>query len=111
MNKAWGVVEDTSLPNLAPSTASGFRPTVLQVPKTAMDNPHILPAPEATIDIPSTSIPARPVPPSGNVRQSVKRKAGAKSGEEASRTSTSLPLGKCEYINIGPARTSWIQQS
>ncbi|KAL2545221.1 Uncharacterized protein Fot_14454 [Forsythia ovata] len=95
-----GVVEDASLPHLASSAAFGSRPTVLQVPETAMDNPHILPAPEATTDVPSTSISARPVPPPGNARQSVKRKARAKSGEEASRTSTSLPLGKCKYINI-----------
>ncbi|KAL2547708.1 Uncharacterized protein Fot_09238 [Forsythia ovata] len=98
---AWGVVEDASLPHLAPSTASGSRPTVLQKLETAMGNPHIPLAPEATTDVPSPSIPARPVPPPGNVRQSVKRKAGAKSREEVSRTSTSPPLGKCEYINIG----------
>ncbi|KAL2509216.1 hypothetical protein Fot_32863 [Forsythia ovata] len=67
----------------------------------ATDNPHILPTPEATTDAPSVSIPARPVPPPGNARQSVKRKVGAKSEEEASRASTSSPLGKCEYINIG----------
>ncbi|KAL2538849.1 hypothetical protein Fot_20240 [Forsythia ovata] len=68
-----------------------FRPTVLQEPETA---------PETTRDVPSTSIPARPVPLPGNVRQSVKTKVGAKSGEEVSRTSTSLSLGKYEYINI-----------
>ncbi|KAL2515389.1 hypothetical protein Fot_29360 [Forsythia ovata] len=95
------VVDDAFLPHLAPSAAFGFRPIVLQVPKTAMDNPHILPAPEAKTDVPSTSIPARPVPPLKSARQSVKRKAGAESGEEASWTSTSSPLGKCEYINIG----------
>ncbi|KAL2502223.1 hypothetical protein Fot_36071 [Forsythia ovata] len=66
-----------------------------------MDSPHITPAPEMTADIPSPSIPARPVPPPGNVRQSVKRKPGAESGEQASRTSMSPHLGKCEYINIG----------
>ncbi|KAL2537658.1 Uncharacterized protein Fot_19049 [Forsythia ovata] len=77
------------------------RPTVLQVLETAMDNPHIPSAPEATTDVPSTSILTRPVPLSESTRQSVKRKAGAESGEEASWTSTSLPLGKCEYINIG----------
>ncbi|KAL2494127.1 hypothetical protein Fot_37884 [Forsythia ovata] len=66
-----------------------------------MDNPHIPSAPEATTVVPSTSILTRPVPLSESARQSVKRKAGAESGEEASWTSTSLPLGKCEYINIG----------
>ncbi|KAL2527986.1 hypothetical protein Fot_20587 [Forsythia ovata] len=66
-----------------------------------MDNSHIPPAPEVTADVPSSSIPARPVPPLGNVRQSVKKKIGAESGEETSRTSTSSSLGKCEYINIG----------
>ncbi|KAL2544528.1 hypothetical protein Fot_13761 [Forsythia ovata] len=60
----------------------------------ATDNSHILSAPEATTDVPSISIPARPVPLLGNARQLVKRKAGAKSGEEASRASTSPPLGK-----------------
>ncbi|KAL2514029.1 Uncharacterized protein Fot_28000 [Forsythia ovata] len=65
-----------------------------------MDSPHILPAPNVTADIPSPSIPARPVPPPGNVRQLVKMKLGAESGEQASQMSMSLPLGKCEYINI-----------
>ncbi|KAL2483321.1 hypothetical protein Fot_44765 [Forsythia ovata] len=96
-----GVVENASLPHLAPSAAAGSSPTVLQVPETAIDSPHILPAPEATADVPSSSIPTRPVPPPGNVKQSVKRKTGAESGEEASWTSTSPHLGKCEYINIG----------
>ncbi|KAL2489290.1 Peptide exporter [Forsythia ovata] len=77
------------------------RSTVLQVSKTATDNPYIPPAPEATIDVPSTSIPSRPLPPSRNARQSMKRKVGAKSGEETSRASTSPPLGKWKYINIG----------
>ncbi|KAL2515387.1 hypothetical protein Fot_29358 [Forsythia ovata] len=95
------VVEDASLLHLASSTASGSRPTVLQEPETAVGNLHIFPAPEVTADIPSPSIPARLVPPPRNVRQSVKRKPGAESGEQASRTSMSLPLGKCEYINIG----------
>ncbi|KAL2549298.1 hypothetical protein Fot_10828 [Forsythia ovata] len=95
------VVEDASLPYLAPSAASGSRPTVLQVPETAMDNSHIPPAPEATADVPSSSVSARPVPPPENVRQLVKSKTRAESGEEASQTSTSPPLGKCEYINIG----------
>ncbi|KAL2530792.1 hypothetical protein Fot_23393 [Forsythia ovata] len=100
-DKAWGVVEDVSLPHLAPSVASGSRSTVLQVPEMATNNPHILPAQEATTNVLSISIPARPVPPPENARQSVKRKTGAKSGEEASQALTSLPLGKCEYINIG----------
>ncbi|KAL2514728.1 hypothetical protein Fot_28699 [Forsythia ovata] len=96
-----GVVEDASLPHLAPSAASGSRPTVLQVPETVMGNFHIPPVPEATTNVPSTSIPARPVSLPGNATQSVKKKAGAKSGEEESQTSTSPPLGKCEYINVG----------
>ncbi|KAL2522483.1 hypothetical protein Fot_26406 [Forsythia ovata] len=95
------VVEDASLLHLASSMASGSRSTVLQEPETVVGNPDILPAPEATADIPSPSIPARPVPPLGNVRQSVKRKPGAESREQASRTSMSLPLGRYEYINIG----------
>ncbi|KAL2538859.1 hypothetical protein Fot_20250 [Forsythia ovata] len=95
------VVEDASLPHLAPSATSSSRSTVLQVPEMATDNPHILPTPEAATDVPSISIPARSVPPPGNARQSIKKKAGAKSEEEASRASTSPRLGKCEYINIG----------
>ncbi|KAL2501478.1 hypothetical protein Fot_35326 [Forsythia ovata] len=95
------VVEDASLPHWAPFAASGSRSTVLQVPEMATDNSHISPAPEAATDVLSTSILARPVPLPGNSRQLVKMKAGAKSGEEASRASTSPPLGKCEYINLG----------
>ncbi|KAL2489254.1 hypothetical protein Fot_42546 [Forsythia ovata] len=90
-----GVVEDTSLPHLAPSATSGFRSTVLQVPKMATDNPHTLSALEATSDVPSTSIPARPVPLPESARQSGKGKAGAKSGEE------DVP-----GINISPHRIS-----
>ncbi|KAL2544785.1 hypothetical protein Fot_14018 [Forsythia ovata] len=43
----------------------------------------------------------QPVPHPENVRQLVKRKPGAESGEQTSRTSMSPPLGRCEYINIG----------
>ncbi|KAL2553162.1 hypothetical protein Fot_06781 [Forsythia ovata] len=96
-----GVVEDASLPHLASSTVFGSRPTVLQEPETAMGNLPIPLAREARTGVPSPSILARPVHPLGNVRQSVKRKPGAESGEEVSRMSTSPPLGKCEYINIG----------
>ncbi|KAL2508254.1 hypothetical protein Fot_31901 [Forsythia ovata] len=95
------VVEDASLSHLASPTTSGSRPTVLQEPETVVGNPHILPAPEATADIPSPSNPARPVPPPENVRQSVKRKLGGESGEQASQTSMSPPLDRCKYINIG----------
>ncbi|KAL2494310.1 hypothetical protein Fot_38067 [Forsythia ovata] len=95
-----GVVEDAFLPNLAPSAAFGSRSTVLRVQKMATDNPYISLALETTTDVPSTSISARPVPLPGSARQSVKRKAGAKSGEETSQASTSPPPGKCEYINI-----------
>ncbi|KAL2538391.1 hypothetical protein Fot_19782 [Forsythia ovata] len=96
-----GVVEDASLPHLASSTAPGSRPTVLQEPDTVVGNLHIPPAPEATADIPSPPNLARPVPSLENVRQSVKRKPGAESGEQASQTSMSPPLGRYEYINIG----------
>ncbi|KAL2493946.1 hypothetical protein Fot_37703 [Forsythia ovata] len=96
-----GVVEDTSPPHLAPSSASSSRSTVLQVLEMTTDNPYTLHAPETTSDVLSTSVPARPVPSPGSARQSGKRKAGAKSGEEASRASTFPPLGKYEYINIG----------
>ncbi|KAL2554034.1 hypothetical protein Fot_07653 [Forsythia ovata] len=70
-------------------------------PETVVGNPHIFLAPEAKADIPSPSNPARPVSPPGNVRSSVKRKPKIESGEQASRTSISPPLGRCEYINIG----------
>ncbi|KAL2559782.1 hypothetical protein Fot_04521 [Forsythia ovata] len=70
-------------------------------PETVVGNPHIPPVPEVTADIPSPSTPVRPVPPPGNVRQSVKKKPEAESGEQVSQTSMSLPLGRCEYINIG----------
>ncbi|KAL2521141.1 hypothetical protein Fot_25064 [Forsythia ovata] len=43
----------------------------------------------------------RPVPLPGSARQSGKRKAEAKSEEEAFRASASSPPGKYEYINIG----------
>ncbi|KAL2552463.1 hypothetical protein Fot_06082 [Forsythia ovata] len=76
-----------------------------------MGNPHILPAPEATTDVPSTSIPARPVPPLGNVRQSVKRKAGAKSGEKVSRCPRLPLLVSANTSTLDPTWTSWIQQS
>ncbi|KAL2520158.1 hypothetical protein Fot_24081 [Forsythia ovata] len=68
------------------------------------DNSYIPPTPEATSEVPSTSIPARPVPPPVSSRQSGKKKAGAKSGKEAFRAPTSPPLGKYEYINIRSRR-------
>ncbi|KAL2529517.1 hypothetical protein Fot_22118 [Forsythia ovata] len=95
------VVEDISPPPLVPSTASGPGTTVLQVPKMTTDNFYILPTPKATSEVSSTSIPARPVPPPGSGRQSGKRKASAKSGEEAFRAPMSPTPGKYEYINIG----------
>ncbi|KAL2487581.1 Uncharacterized protein Fot_40873 [Forsythia ovata] len=95
-----GVVQDASLPHLASSMTSGSRPTVLQEPEKVVGNPHIPLAPEATADIPSPSNLARFVPPPENVRQLVKKKLGAESGEQASQTSMSPPLGRCEYINI-----------
>ncbi|KAL2459629.1 RING-type domain-containing protein [Forsythia ovata] len=99
-----GVVEDISPPPLVPSAASGPGTTVLKVPEMTTDSSYILPAPEATLEVPSTSIPTRPVPPPGSGRQSRKRKAGAKSGKEAFRAPTSSPPGKYEYINIGSRR-------
>ncbi|KAL2553469.1 hypothetical protein Fot_07088 [Forsythia ovata] len=99
-----GVVEDISPPPLVPSAASGPGPTVLQVPEKTTDNSYIPPAPEATLEVPSTSIPARPVLSPGCARQSGKRKAGAKRGDEAFRAPTSPPPGKYEYINIRPCQ-------
>ncbi|KAL2500603.1 hypothetical protein Fot_34451 [Forsythia ovata] len=95
------VVEDISPPPLVPSAASGPGTTVLQVPEMTTDNSYILPGPETTSKVPSTSIPVRPVPPPGSGRQLGKRKAGAKSGEETFRAPTSPLPGKYEYINIG----------
>ncbi|KAL2554161.1 hypothetical protein Fot_07780 [Forsythia ovata] len=105
------VVEDASLLHLASSTASGSRPTVLQEREMAVGNPHIPPAPKVTADIPSLSIFARPVPPPRNVRQSVKKKPGAESGEQASRSPHLPLLVSTNTLTLGPARTSWIQQS
>ncbi|KAL2494172.1 hypothetical protein Fot_37929 [Forsythia ovata] len=65
-------MEDASLLHLASSSASGSRPTVLQELETVVDNSHISPAPEVTVDILSPLIPDRPVPLPENVRQSVK---------------------------------------
>ncbi|KAL2489025.1 hypothetical protein Fot_42317 [Forsythia ovata] len=65
------------------------------------DNPYTPSAPGAISDVPSTLVSARPVPSPGSARQSEKRKARAKGGEEKSWASTTPPLGKYEYINIG----------
>ncbi|KAL2479049.1 hypothetical protein Fot_48063 [Forsythia ovata] len=96
-----GVVEDISPLPLVPSATSGPGSTVLQVPEMTTDNSYIPPAPEATSEVPSTSVPVRPVPSPESARQSGKMKAGAKSGEEAFWAPMSLPHGKYEYINIG----------
>ncbi|KAL2559898.1 hypothetical protein Fot_04637 [Forsythia ovata] len=96
-----GVVDDISPPPLVPSAASSPRSIVWQVLEMTTDNSYIPPALEVTSEVPSTSVPARPVPSPGSARQSRKRKAGAKSGEEAFRAPASPPLGKYEYINIG----------
>ncbi|KAL2558906.1 hypothetical protein Fot_03645 [Forsythia ovata] len=67
--------------------------------------PILSPAPEATSDVPSTSVPTRSVPSPGSARQSEKRKAGAKSGVSHPRhqhlplsvsanTSTLVPPGQ-----------------
>ncbi|KAL2553349.1 Uncharacterized protein Fot_06968 [Forsythia ovata] len=95
-----GVVGDISHPPLVPSTTSGPRSTMLQVPEMTTDNSYIPPTPEATSEVQSTSVPVRPVPSPGSARQSGKRKAGAKSGEEAFRAPASPPPGQYEYINI-----------
>ncbi|KAL2538505.1 hypothetical protein Fot_19896 [Forsythia ovata] len=69
------------------------------------DNSSYIPlALEVTSEVSSTSIPARPVPSPGSASQSGKRKAGAKSGEEAFQAPTSPSLDKYEYINIGSHR-------
>ncbi|KAL2550481.1 hypothetical protein Fot_12011 [Forsythia ovata] len=66
-----------------------------------MGNPSILPAREATIGVPSPSIPARPVPPPNNVRQSVKKKPGAESGEQAPRRPCLSLLDKLDPTVLG----------
>ncbi|KAL2537977.1 hypothetical protein Fot_19368 [Forsythia ovata] len=100
-----GVDEDISSPPLVPSTTSGLGATMLQILEMMTDSSsYIPPAPEATSEVLSTSILARPVPFSGSARQLGKRKAGAKSGEEAFRAPTSPPPGKYKYINIGSHR-------
>ncbi|KAL2501443.1 hypothetical protein Fot_35291 [Forsythia ovata] len=98
------VVEDISSPPLAPSAASGPRSTVLQVPEMTTDNSYNPPVSEATSDVPSTSVPARPMLSPESARQLEKRKAGAKSGDEASQASASPHLSKYEYINIGSSQ-------
>ncbi|KAL2554110.1 Uncharacterized protein Fot_07729 [Forsythia ovata] len=98
------IVEDISPPPPVPSAASDPGATVLQMPEMTTDNSYIPHAPKVTSEVPSTSIPARPVPLPGSTRQSGKRKAGAKSGEEAFRAPSSPPPGKYEYIDIGSRR-------
>ncbi|KAL2559438.1 hypothetical protein Fot_04177 [Forsythia ovata] len=72
------------------------------MPEMTMDNfSYIPPAPEATLEVPSTLIHARPVPSPESTRQSEKMKAVAKSGEEAFRAPTSPSPSKYEYIDIG----------
>ncbi|KAL2557667.1 Uncharacterized protein Fot_02406 [Forsythia ovata] len=63
--------------------------------------PHLDSTAGGERDIPSPSNPARHESPLGNVRPSAKRKPKVESREQASRTSVSLPPGRCEYINIG----------
>ncbi|KAL2489347.1 hypothetical protein Fot_42639 [Forsythia ovata] len=96
-----GVVEDIFPLPLVSSATSGPRSTVLQVPEMTADNPYILPALEATSEVPSISVLAGPVPSLGSARQSEKMKVGAKSRKEAFRASGSPPPDKYEYINIG----------
>ncbi|KAL2489312.1 hypothetical protein Fot_42604 [Forsythia ovata] len=100
-----GVVEDISPPPPVPSATSDPGTTVLHMSEMTTDNSSYIPlAPETTSEVPSTSIPARPVPSPRSARQSGKRKACAKSGEEAFRAPTSPPSSKYEYINIGSCR-------
>ncbi|KAL2545295.1 hypothetical protein Fot_14528 [Forsythia ovata] len=99
--RAWGGCGEYLSSTLVLFAASGPGSTVLQVLEMTTDNSYIPPAPEVTSEVPSTSIPARPVPSPESARQSGKMKAGAKSGEEAFRAPTSPPPGKYEYINIG----------
>ncbi|KAL2522119.1 Uncharacterized protein Fot_26042 [Forsythia ovata] len=95
------IVEDVSLLHLASPTVSGSRPIVLQGPETVVDNPPIPLAPEVRADIPSPSNPTGHGSPPSNVRPSTKRKPKVESGEQASQTPVSPPLGRREYINIG----------
>ncbi|KAL2456020.1 hypothetical protein Fot_57131 [Forsythia ovata] len=99
------VVEDISpLPHV-PSAASDPRATLLQMSEVTTDNSsYIPPVSEVTSEVPSTSIPARLVPSPGSARQSEKRKASAKSREEAFWAPTSSSPGKYEYINIRSRR-------
>ncbi|KAL2520195.1 Uncharacterized protein Fot_24118 [Forsythia ovata] len=96
-----GIVEDASLLHSVSPMVSGSRPTVLRELETVVGNIYFLLVPEARADIPSPSDPARPMSLLGDVRPPAKRKPKVESGRQASRTSTSLPSGRCEYINIG----------
>ncbi|KAL2501150.1 hypothetical protein Fot_34998 [Forsythia ovata] len=95
------IVEDVSPPHLASSAVSGSRPTVLQDPETVVGHPPVSPAPEVRADVLFSTNPARRGPSSGNVRSSAGKKPKVESGEQASRTPVSPPLGRREYINIG----------
>ncbi|KAL2494211.1 hypothetical protein Fot_37968 [Forsythia ovata] len=100
-----GVVEDISSLPPVPSAASDPGATVLQMSEVTTDNSsYILPTPEVTSEVPSTSILARLVHSPGSARQSGKIKASAKSEEEAFWAPTSPPPDKYEYINIGSCR-------
>ncbi|KAL2550283.1 hypothetical protein Fot_11813 [Forsythia ovata] len=105
------IVEDISPPSPVPSATSNTGATVLQMPEMTTDNSYISPAPEATLEVSSTSISARPVPSSGSARQSGKRKACAKSGDEAFWAPSSPPPSKYECIGIGSRRDDWTQRS
>ncbi|KAL2489520.1 hypothetical protein Fot_42812 [Forsythia ovata] len=111
--KRGGILEDISHPPPVPSAASNPGVTVLQMPEIMVGSPSFIPpAPEVTSEAPSASFSVRPVPSSGSARQSGKRKACANSGDEAFWAPTPLPPpSKYEYITLGPAGTSWTQQS
>ncbi|KAL2553061.1 hypothetical protein Fot_06680 [Forsythia ovata] len=90
-----GVLEDISSPPPVPSAGSDPGITILQTLEIMVGSPSFIPlAPEVTLEVPSASFSARPVPSSGSARQSGKRKAGTNSGEEAFQAPTPPPPGK-----------------
>ncbi|KAL2549942.1 hypothetical protein Fot_11472 [Forsythia ovata] len=102
-----GVVDDVSHPPSVPSVTPDPGVTVLQTPEIMVGGPSFVPlAPEVTSEVPSALFPARPVPSSGNARQSGKRKAGANSEDEAfwAPTPPPPPPSRYEYINIASHR-------
>ncbi|KAL2553451.1 hypothetical protein Fot_07070 [Forsythia ovata] len=93
-----GIVEDVSHPHLASFGVSGSGPTGLQGPETAAGHPSVSPAPGVRVDVPDPASCGSPVE---NVWSSAEKRPKVESGERASRTPVSPPLGRREYINIG----------